>query len=110
MHFKTQLQNIIRPLVEYRLVLALGLSAACGIVLQSLYPVHEADPLLHLILLERPRIFYGVIESYNLFLYSTPFLVFSMLFSLVYVHLYRTHLINACSCCSGIYEMGSIVL
>ena len=52
----------------------------------------------------------AVIESYNLFLYSTPFLVFSMLFSLVYVHLYRTHLINACSCCSGIYEMGSIVL
>ena len=89
MHFKTQLQNIIRPLVEYRLVLALGLSAACGIVLQSLYPVHETDPLLHLILLERPQIFYGVIESYNLFLYSTPFLVFSMLFSLVYVHLYR---------------------
>jgi len=89
MHFKVQLQSIIRPLVEYRIALALGLSAACGIVLQSLYPVHEADPLLHLILLERPRIFYGVIESYNLFLYSTPFLVFSMLFSLVYVHLYR---------------------
>ena len=89
MHFKIRLQNIIRPLVEYRLALALGLSAACGIVLQSLYPIHEADPLLRLILLERPRIFYGVIESYNLFLYSTPFLVFSMLFSLVYVHLYR---------------------
>jgi len=92
MHFKMQLQNLIRPLVEYRLVLALGLSAACGIILQSLYPIHEADPVLRLILLERPRIFYGVIESYNLFLYSTPFLVFSMLFSLVYVHLYRTDL------------------
>jgi hypothetical protein len=89
MHFKMQLQNIIRPLVEYRLALALGLSAACGIVLQSLYPIHDADPLLHLILLERPRIFYGMIESYNLFLYSTPFLVFSMFLSLVYVHLYR---------------------
>ncbi|MGB8480105.1 MAG: TraM recognition domain-containing protein [Acidobacteriaceae bacterium] len=92
MHFKMQLQNIIRPLVEYRLVLALGLSAACGIVLQSLYPVHEANPLLRLILLERPRIFYGVIESYNLFLYSTPFVIFSMLFSLIYVHLYRADL------------------
>lgn len=84
-----KLQSIIRPVVEYRILLSLGLSAACGIVLQSLYPVHEADPLLRLVLLERPRIFYGVIESYNLFLYSTPFLFFSMLFSLLYVHLYR---------------------
>ena len=92
MHFKVQLQSIIRPLVEYRMALVLGLSTACGIVLQSLYPVHESDPLLRLILLERPRIFYGVIESYNLFLYSTPFLFFSMLFSLVYVHLYRADL------------------
>ncbi len=92
MRLTLHLQNLVRPLVEYRLALALGLSAACGIVLQSLYPVHEANPLLHLILLERPRIFYGVIESYNLFLYSTPFLVFSMLFSMVYVHLYRTNL------------------
>ena len=89
MRFIPHLQNLIRPLVEYRLALALGLSAACGIMLQSLYPIHEADPLLRLILLERPRIFYGVIESYNLFLYSTPFLFFSMLFSLLYVHLYR---------------------
>jgi hypothetical protein len=28
--------------------------------------------------------------SYIIFLYSTPFLVFSMIFSLLYVHLYRT--------------------
>ena len=92
MRLTLHLQNLVRPVVEYRIVLAFGLSAACGIVLQGLYPVHEADPLLRLVLLERPRIFYGVIESYNLFLYSTPFLFFSMLFSLVYVHLYRADL------------------
>jgi hypothetical protein len=87
-HFP-HLQPVIRSLVEYRILLSLGLSAACGIVFNSLYPVNEANPLLRLIELERPQIFHGLVWSYELFLYSTPFLVFSMLFSLVYVHLYR---------------------
>jgi len=83
-----QLRNLSRPLVEYRAVLSFGLSATCGIVLQSLYPVRDADPLLRLLALERPAIFHVLVWSYNLFLYSTPFLIFSILFSLAYVHCY----------------------
>jgi len=89
MRIRTQLQNVIRPLVEYRIVLSLGLSAACGIVLSSLFPINAANPLLRLIALERPPIFRALVGSCNLFLYSTPFLTFSMIFSLMYVHLYR---------------------
>jgi hypothetical protein len=89
MSFAVQLRNLSRPLVEYRMILSLGLSAACGIVLQSLYPVRDADPLLHLLALERPAILHGLIWSYSLFLYSTPFLVFSILFSLAYIHFYE---------------------
>lgn len=81
-------QNALHPLIEYRLLLSLGLSAACGIVLQTLYPIHTADPMLRLIALERSAIFDGLVWSYNLFLYSTPFLIFSILFSLAYVHFY----------------------
>jgi len=88
MRLASQVQNLCRPLIEYRVVLSFGLSAACGIVLQSLYPVHYDDPLLRLLALERPAIFQGLVWSYNLFLYSTPFLAFSMLFSLAYVHVY----------------------
>jgi hypothetical protein len=84
------LQRIIRPLVEYRFLLSLGLCASCGIVLNSMFPINVANPLLRLIALERPPVFHGLIWSYNLFLYSTPFLVFSMVFSLLYVHLFRT--------------------
>ena len=40
MRLASHLQSLSRPLVEYRLLLSLGLSAACGIVLHSLYPVH----------------------------------------------------------------------
>jgi hypothetical protein len=88
MRFNASIQNAMQPLIEYRVLLSLGLSAACGIVLQSLYPIRRADPILRLIALERPAIFHGLVWSYNLFLYSTPFLAFSILFSLAYVHFY----------------------
>jgi hypothetical protein len=92
MSLAVHLRNLSRPLIEYRVILSFGLSAACGIVLQNLYPVHDADPLLRLLELERPAIFHGLLWSYNLFLYSTPFLIFSILFSLAYIHLYEPKL------------------
>ena len=84
------IQNIVRPLVEYRIVLALGMSASVGIVLNSMFPVSTANPFLRLIELERPAAFHAVVWSYDLFLYSTPFIAYSMIFSLLYVHLYRS--------------------
>ena len=86
------LQRLICPLVEYRIVLALGLSAAYGIILNSMFPMNTANPLLRLIAIERPPVFHMLISSYQLFLYSTPFLVFSMMSSLLYVHLYKAEL------------------
>lgn len=88
MSLRQSLQPFVAPLLEHRLLIALGLSIATGIVLQSCYPVSVCDPVLSLIQLERPAIFHGLALSYNLFLYTTPFLVFSMLFSLAYIHLY----------------------
>jgi len=82
------LSRVTERLIEYRLLLSLGMSAACGIVLESLYSLQYADPLLRLLALARPAIFHGVVWSYSLFLYSTPFMVFSILFSLAYVHFY----------------------
>jgi hypothetical protein len=92
MRHSPHLQRLIRPLVVYRFVLSLGLSAACGIVLNSLFPMDTANRLLHLIAYQRPPVFNGLVWSYDFFLYSTPFLFFSMLFSLLYIHLYRTEL------------------
>jgi hypothetical protein len=83
------LQKLIRPLVEYRILLSLGLSAACGIVLNSVFPIDTTNPLLRLIALARPPVLHALVWSYDLFLYSTPFLACSMIFSLLYVHLYR---------------------
>jgi len=69
------LQKTIRPLVEHRFLLSLGLSTACGIVLNSIFPMNVANPLLHLIALERPRSFmgwYGVTTSFCTALRSWP--------------------------------------
>jgi hypothetical protein len=85
-----RIQRIIRPLIANRILLAFGLSVVCGIILNSVYPVHATDPLLRLIAMERPRIYLGIVRSYGFFLYSTPFLFFSMGFSLLYVHLYKS--------------------
>lgn len=89
MRFLSSLRAWSRLLVEYRVVLSLGLSVASGIVLQSYFPVREADPVLRLIALERPAIYHALVWSYTFFLYSTPFLAFSVLFSMIYVHFYR---------------------
>jgi hypothetical protein len=89
MSLAMSVRNLSRPLVEHRVILSFGMSMACGIVLESLYPIHDTDPLLRLLALERPAIFHGLVGSYHLFLYSTPFLLFSVLFSLAYIHLYE---------------------
>ena len=89
MSLAAHLRSVSRPLVEYRTILSLGLSLASGIAIQSLYPVNDADPLLHLLALKRPAVFHGLVWSYNVFLYSTPFLFFSILFSLAYIHFYK---------------------
>jgi hypothetical protein len=89
MNFRAHLLRLIHSLIESRILLSFGLSAACGIVLNSLYPINTANPLLCLVAWERPPIFHALVWSYDVFLYSTPFLVFSMLFSLAYVHIYR---------------------
>jgi len=89
MHESPRLQKFVRLLVEHRMILSVGLSLACGIVLHSLYPVHADDPLLRLIAYGQPTTFRVMVQGYDLFLYTTPFLFFSLMFSLAYIHLYR---------------------
>jgi len=92
MRSSPRIQRIIRPLVAHRFLLSIGLSAACGIILNSLLPIDLADPLLRLTELQRPQIVHGLLMGYRFLLYSTPFIFFSMGFSLLYVHLYKSEL------------------
>jgi hypothetical protein len=92
MRSSPRVQRIIRPLISYRFLLSIGLSAACGIILNALLPIDHADAMLRLIEMERPEIVRGLLMGHELFLYSTPFILLSMGFSLLYVHLYRSEL------------------
>jgi hypothetical protein len=92
MRSSPRVQRIIRPMVAHRFLLSIGLSAACGIVLNSLIPINHADPLLRLTEIQKPQIMRGLLTGYRFFLYSTPFIFFSMGFSLLYVHLYKSEL------------------
>jgi type IV secretory system conjugative DNA transfer VirD4/TraG family protein len=89
------LTRIASPLIQHRLILSCGLSVSFGIALHSICPIDQADPVLRLIALERPGIYQTLVWSYILFLYSTPFLALSILFSFAYIHLYAPDLERA---------------
>jgi hypothetical protein len=87
--FRTSLQSLTRIVIVYRFVLSLGAAASASIGLHALWPWPAAVPLLHYFALERPYLYIVVAHGYDLFLFTAPFLLSSMLFSLLYVHVYR---------------------
>jgi len=92
MRSSPRVQRIIRPLIAYRFLLSIGLSAASGIILNALLPIDHADPMLRLMEIQKPDIMRGLLMAHQFFLYSTPFILLSMGFSLLYVHLYKSEL------------------
>ncbi|MBB6147338.1 hypothetical protein HNQ77_005334 [Silvibacterium bohemicum] len=92
MRSSPRMQRIIRPLIAYRFLLSIGLSAASDIILNTLLPIDHTDSMLRLMEMERPEIVHGLLMAHQVFLYSTPFILLSMGFSLLYVHLYKSEL------------------
>ena len=85
----SSIRKFIDALIEYRFVLSVGLSGAAGIVLRVYFPWPEDNMLLRLVSLQRPSLYKVAEHGYELFLFTTPFLLCSMIFSLLYVHVYR---------------------
>jgi hypothetical protein len=86
---RSYLHGLAHMLVAYRTAITLGVAAAASIMLHSVWPWPESQPLLQYFALERPTLYMVVAHSYDLFLFTTPFLFCSMFLSLVYVHVYR---------------------
>jgi hypothetical protein len=70
-------------------LLSAGLSAAAGIIIKSIVLIPVADPLFRYAALHRPSIYVAFVWSFAIFLFTTPFLMLSMCFSLVYIHFYE---------------------
>jgi hypothetical protein len=86
--FTRRSKAISMILVEHRVLLSAGLSVAAGIILRSFLLLPVQDPLLRYVALERPGLYQAFVSSYGIFLFTTPFLLLSIFFSLLYVHFY----------------------
>jgi hypothetical protein len=75
--------------VRHRFLLSARLRAAAGIILKSTVLIPAADPLFRYAVLQRPSIYLAFIWSFAIFLFTTPFLMLSMCFSLLYIHFYE---------------------
>jgi len=84
-----QLKLLSRVLVQHRFLISTGLSLAAGIVLRSIVLIPIGDPLFRYSEIQRPAIYHAFVWSYIGFLFTAPFLVFSVCFSLVYIHFYE---------------------
>lgn len=73
------------PDAEKRSLLVLGLSAAVGLAMLYRWPYPDAQPMLQFVLENRPVVFYGVKYAYLAMLFTTPFILFSSLFSVLYI-------------------------
>ena len=72
-------------IAERREVVASLLSAAVGLALFYRAPFPEQNPLLQFILLQKSQLFFGIKYAYLVMLFTTPYIGFSVLFSLLYI-------------------------
>src|ERR1700730_1836392 len=84
-----------RMLVRHRILLSAGLSAAAGIMLRSLVVLPIGHPFFHYVALERPDVYRAFVWSFTIFLFTTPYLLLSMCFSLIYIHFYEEEIERA---------------
>ncbi len=79
----------MRTFVESRNLLIIILSVVVGTVVFQRLPFPEENNLLQLFALHRPVISQVIKAAYAAMLFTTPFITFSVLFSLAYIYLLR---------------------
>jgi hypothetical protein len=87
----------MRTLIENRLLLPLAVSCSIGIVPFRRFPFPDEHPLLELVLLHKPHIFWAVRNAYVAMLFATPLIGASMLFSLLYIFVVRQQQSVSCN-------------
>ena len=78
-----------RALLEYRVVINLGLGAAAGVIGPALFPLAVDTPLLSLVAAQRPALLRLLTHGYVAAWCSTSFLFFTVLTTIVYILLAR---------------------
>src|SRR5712691_3683797 len=79
----------MRTLVVNRPVTSAALSLGTGVTAIYRLPFPEQNGLLQLVLLQKPALFYGIKYAYLAMLFSTPYILFSILLSVAYIFFVR---------------------
>jgi hypothetical protein len=80
---------MIQRLLASKDLTAYVLACATGMTLYFTWPFPSRDPLLRLIALREPVIYDGIRYIYALFLFTTPYILFSVVLSGLYVFALR---------------------
>src|SRR5437773_10630684 len=79
----------MQAIVASRGLVSVALAAMIGLALLSRLPFPDENNLLQLVRLETPSVFYGIKWIYLALLFTTPYIGFSLVFSLAYVFMGR---------------------
>jgi hypothetical protein len=80
----------MRRILEQKNFLACVLAAITGMALYFHYPFPEGNFFLELVFLWARPVFHGLKLSYTVFLYTTPYIVYSFLLSGIYIFTLKT--------------------
>ncbi len=80
----------MQRLIESKNALSIALAGCVGTAGLFRWPLQEHNAVLELIQLQKPHIFYGIKYAYVAMLFTTPYILFSVAFSLTYIFLVRT--------------------
>jgi len=81
---------MLRAIVHNRMMLSFGLASSVGYVLLKRWPFPAGDDVLQLIELQRPWLFDAIGWAYTAMLFSTPLIIFSASFAMLYIFAVRT--------------------
>jgi len=82
---------MIQRLINSRNFVALVLTACTGMILYFKFPFPEGNIFLQFMAIRAPIVYLGVKWSYTLFLFSTPYIAYSILLSGLYNFALKAH-------------------
>src|SRR5260370_3759152 len=79
----------MRQAVESRNFISFVMSAAMGLYLFRSWPFPAENSVLQMVLLQKPYLYYGIKYAFAAMLFTTPYIVLSVLFSFAFIFMVR---------------------
>ena len=77
--------RFVGAISKYRMFAILAMSLTLGVLARRHWPFPDDNPVLRMIFLQKPYLFYAIKSSFTLMLFTTPFILTSVTSSLAYI-------------------------